>query len=135
MDKTNSQPVTPSNKEKAEAKNSGIQTPEIGKEEFLSLFKTPSQTPRRRTPKRKFINEESIDNQNRPRTPSGQVLTSSITDIKEALFKVSGNIEQTKKLAKLSTVEERDHDKSDNCPTCEKRTTGSASKRDKLGRN
>ena len=55
------------------------------KESFLNLFKSPAATTparRRRTPKRMFE-----EDQGRPRTPSGQVLSSTVYDIKEALFK------------------------------------------------
>ena len=68
-----------------------------GKQNFLSLFKTPVtniSTPkiqRKKTPKRKFP-EDGTSDQQRPRTPSGQVITSSIFDIKEALFKKNSNV-------------------------------------------
>ena len=65
----------------------------LGKEDFLSLFKNPVSTPhvtktvRKKTPKRRFEDEKEDKELNRPRTPSGQVLTASVGDIKQVLFK------------------------------------------------
>ena len=115
----------------ASDKKTGAENPfqelcKINEEEILArtggkvfeLFKTPSKfQPKvaKRTPKRKIGQDDNTENKQRPRTSSGQIISSTVCEIKRQYIKATDQNSRGSKECKCKKVDDSAH----SCIKCE----------------